>query len=103
MIDFTLDSVHQELQEMYRKFAEERVKPLAHEMDEKEEYDRGLLKEMQDCGFFGIPFSEEEASLVLGEGEIEILIHLHMGQESAQAYGCDLTYDYVKINGDYRT
>ena len=51
----------------------------------------------------GIPFSEEEASLVLGEGEIEILIHLHMGQESAQAYGCDLTYDYVKINGDYRT
>ena len=59
MIDFTLDSVHQELQEMYRKFAEERVKPLAHEMDEKEEYDRGLLKEMQDCGFFGIPFSEE--------------------------------------------
>ena len=59
MIDFTLDSVHQELQDMYRKFAEERVKPLAHEMDEKEVYDRGLLKEMQDCGFFGIPFSEE--------------------------------------------
>ena len=51
----------------------------------------------------GIPFSEEEASLVLEEGEIEILIHLHMGQESAQAYGGDLTYDYVKINGDYRT
>ena len=51
----------------------------------------------------GIPFSEEEASLVLGEGEIEILLPLHMGQESAQAYGCDLTYDYVKINGDYRT
>ena len=59
MIDFTLDSVHQELQDMYRKFAEERVKPLAHEMDEKEEYDRGLLKEMQECGFFGIPFSED--------------------------------------------
>lgn len=51
----------------------------------------------------GIPFSEEEASLVLGEREIEILIHLHMGQERAEAYGCDLTYDYVKINGDYRT
>ena len=28
---------------------------------------------------------------------------LHMGEESAEAYGCDLTYDYVKINGDYRT
>ena len=51
----------------------------------------------------GIPFSEEEASLVLGEREIEILIHLHMGQERAEAYGCDLTYDYVKTNGDYRT
>ena len=51
----------------------------------------------------GIPFSEEEASLVLGEREIEILIHLHMGQEQAEAWGCDLTYDYVKINGDYRT
>ena len=44
-----------------------------------------------------------DPACVLGEGEIEILIHLHMGQESAQAYGCDLTYDYVKINGDYRT
>mgnify|MGYP006072956713 FL=1 len=51
----------------------------------------------------GIPFSEEEASKVLGEHDIEILVHLHMGQESAEAYGCDLTYDYVKINGDYRT
>ena len=51
----------------------------------------------------GIPFSEAEASLELGEREIEILIHLHMGQERAEAYGCDLTYDYVKINGDYRT
>ena len=51
----------------------------------------------------GIPFSEEEASQVLSEHEIEILIHLHMGDASAEAYGCDLTYDYVKINGDYRT
>ena len=51
----------------------------------------------------GIPFSEEKASQVLGEKEIEILIHLHLGQVKAEAYGCDLTYDYVKINGDYRT
>ena len=51
----------------------------------------------------GIPFSEEKASQVLGEKEIEILIHLHLGQVQAAAYGCDLTYDYVKINGDYRT
>ncbi len=51
----------------------------------------------------GIPFSEGKASQVLGEKEIEILIHLHLGQVQAEAYGCDLTYDYVKINGDYRT
>ena len=51
----------------------------------------------------GIPFSEEEASKVLKENEITILVHLHQGEASAEAYGCDLTYDYVKINGDYRT
>ena len=51
----------------------------------------------------GIPFSEEKASRVLSEHEIEILVHLHLGEASAEAYGCDLTYDYVKINGDYRT
>ena len=51
----------------------------------------------------GVPFSEEEASQVLSEHEIEILVHLHLGEASAEAYGCDLTYDYVKINGDYRT
>lgn len=51
----------------------------------------------------GIPFSEEKASQVLSEHEIEILVHLHLGEASAEAYGCDLTYDYVKINGDYRT
>lgn len=51
----------------------------------------------------GIDFSEELASTVLGEDEVEILVDLHMGEESAEGYGCDLTYDYVKINGDYRT
>ena len=51
----------------------------------------------------GIPFSEEKASQVLSEHEIEILVHLHLGEASAEAYGCDLAYDYVKINGDYRT
>ena len=51
----------------------------------------------------GIPFSEEEASKVLKENEITILVHLHQGEAIAEAYGCDLTYDYVKINGDYRT
>ena len=51
----------------------------------------------------GIPFSEEEAKRVLSEKEIDVIITLGDGQGSATAYGCDLTYDYVKINGDYRT
>ena len=51
----------------------------------------------------GIDFSEEKAKEILLENEIEILIGLGGGDAFAQAYGCDLTYDYVKINGDYRT
>ena len=51
----------------------------------------------------GIPFSEELAKKVLLEKEIEIAITLGNGPYSAKAWGCDLTYDYVKINGDYRT
>ncbi len=51
----------------------------------------------------GVDFSEEEAKKILLESEIEILIDLKDGEFSATAWGCDLTYDYVKINGDYRT
>ncbi len=51
----------------------------------------------------GVDFSEEIAASVLSEPEITIKIILHRGEHSAEAYGCDLTYDYVKINGDYRT
>ena len=51
----------------------------------------------------GVPFSEEEAKKVLLEDQIEILITLGDGPYGATAWGCDLTYDYVKINGDYRT
>lgn len=51
----------------------------------------------------GIEFSEEEAAKVLSDDEIYVLINLNDGNESATAWGCDLTYDYVKINGDYRT
>lgn len=51
----------------------------------------------------GIEFSEEKAKEVLMEDEIEILVDLNSGDAEATAYGCDLTYDYVKINGDYRT
>ena len=51
----------------------------------------------------GIDFSEEIAKEVLSEKEINVLITLGDGNASATAWGCDLTYDYVKINGDYRT
>ncbi len=51
----------------------------------------------------GIEFSEEKAKKVLSESEIEILVSLNSGKASSVAWGCDLTYDYVKINGDYRT
>ncbi len=51
----------------------------------------------------GIDFSEEKAKEILLESEIEILINLNSGEFSSTAWGCDLTYDYVKINGDYRT
>ena len=54
-------------------------------------------------GGSGIPFSEEDAKRILSEDEIEILISLNDGNARATAWGCDLTYDYVKINGDYRT
>ena len=51
----------------------------------------------------GVDFSEEKAKEILVEKEIQVLINLNSGNESATAWGCDLTYDYVKINGDYRT
>lgn len=51
----------------------------------------------------GVEFSEEKAKEVLCEDEIQILIDAGDGNASATAWGCDLTYDYVKINGDYRT
>ena len=51
----------------------------------------------------GLDFSEEIAKKVLLEKEIEILVELNSGSAASTAWGCDLTYDYVKINGDYRT
>ena len=51
----------------------------------------------------GVDFSEEKAKEILLQKEIDILVELNSGKEEATAWGCDLTYDYVKINGDYRT
>ncbi|MDO4731166.1 MAG: bifunctional glutamate N-acetyltransferase/amino-acid acetyltransferase ArgJ [Clostridia bacterium] len=52
---------------------------------------------------YGVEFSEEIAKEVLSSDEIDININLKAGNSYAEAFGCDLTYDYVKINGDYRT
>ena len=62
---------------------------------------KGIVEVCKDGA--GVPFSEEEAKAVLLEKEIEILVKLNSGDAEATAWGCDLTYDYVKINGDYRT
>ena len=51
----------------------------------------------------GINFSEDLAKTILLEDEIEILVNLNDGEYDSVAWGCDLTYDYVKINGDYRS
>ncbi len=51
----------------------------------------------------GFPFSEEKASEILKSDEITVIIELNEGNENGTAWGCDMTYDYVKINGDYRT
>lgn len=51
----------------------------------------------------GVDFSEDEAKKILTEDEIEIYIELNAGNAKVTAWGCDLTYDYVKINGDYRS
>lgn len=52
---------------------------------------------------FGLQFDEDLAKKILSEDEITILVELHSGDAEATAWGCDLTYDYVKINGDYRS
>lgn len=48
-------------------------------------------------------YSEEEASKILADPEVTVLVDMKMGNETATAWGCDLTYDYVKINADYRS
>lgn len=63
--------------------------------------DKGIVSVCRNGA--GIEFSEEEAAKVLSDDKIYVLINLNDGSESATAWGCDLTYDYVKINGDYRT
>ena len=59
IMDFKLDKSHLLQQELFRRFAETEIKPLAKEMDEKEAYDLELLAKLQKYGFFGVPYSKE--------------------------------------------
>ena len=72
-----------------------------HRVDVKFSSDGGEIEVCKDGS--GIDFSEELAKKVLSCDEVYILVNLKSGASCATAYGCDLTYDYVKINGDYRT
>ena len=64
-------------------------------------YNAGIERDRLRSGIGLIEF--ERTKEILLEKEIEILVELGNGPHSATAWGCDLTYDYVKINGDYRT
>lgn len=72
-----------------------------HRVDVKFSSNGGEIEVCKDGS--GIDFSEELAKKVLSCNEVYILVDLKSGASCATAYGCDLTYDYVKINGDYRT
>ena len=63
--------------------------------------DKGIVSVCRNGA--GVEFSEEKAAEVLSSDEIQILVNLNSGESDAMAWGCDLTYDYVKINGDYRS
>ena len=55
------------------------------------------------CDGVATDYSEEEATKILSESEVTVIVDMKMGEEEATAWGCDLTYDYVKINADYRS
>ena len=80
-----------------RAFVDEILKSLGLSINNT----KGIIDVCKDGS--GVAFSEEKAKEILLEDEIEILVCLGDGEFSSKAWGCDLTYDYVKINGDYRT
>lgn len=62
---------------------------------------KGNIEVCKNSAYY--PFSEELSKKILKENEIKILVSMNQGTAQAAAWGCDLTYDYVRINGDYRT
>ena len=104
-MDFKLSKTHLLQQELYRKFAENEIKPIAEDMDESEEYDLDLLAKMHKYGFFGIPYSKkyggvggdylsyvlcmEEVSRVDGSTGITISVHTSLCCSCIDGFGTE--------------
>ncbi|MEA5004291.1 MAG: acyl-CoA dehydrogenase [Christensenella sp.] len=104
-MNFKLPKTHILLQELYRKFAQTEIKPLAREMDETETYSMELVEKMQKCGFFGIPYSKkyggggadvlaytlcmEEVSKVDASTGITISVHTSLCCSCINEYGSE--------------
>lgn len=80
-------------------YSGEKIDPLKIDLDFKSK--KGTLPVCRNG--YGVDFDEDFAKNVLSADEIKIIVDLNLGSCKAVAWGCDLTYDYVKINGDYRT
>ena len=93
MVDFKLSKTHLLQQELYRKFAEEEIKPLARDMDENEAYDMELLEKMKKLGFFGIPYSRNYG----GEGGDNLSYVLCMEEVSKQDASTGITIIYIDL------
>ena len=76
MVSFQLTDEQKDMQDLFRKFAQEQVAAVAEEMDENEKMDMGLVQKMQELGFFGIPFSEE-----IGGTGMDVLTYTLMMEE----------------------
>ena len=76
MVSFQLTDDQKEMQELFRKFAQDKVAKVAEEMDEKEEMNMDIIAEMKELGFFGIPFSDE-----IGGAGMDVLTYALMMEE----------------------
>ena len=87
MVDFKLTEDQIEMQGLFRKFAQEKIAPVAEEMDEKEEMNMDIIQEMKELGFFGIPFSDE-----IGGAGMDVLTYTLMMEEISKVdASCSIT------------
>ena len=87
MVDFKLTEDQLEMQGLFRKFAQEKIAPVAEEMDEKEEMNMDIIQEMKELGFFGIPFSDE-----IGGAGMDVLTYTLMMEEISKVdASCSIT------------